>query len=72
MIITYSLNTSLDSFVLAVNPNDSGAILEDDGILLSIVFDGNKKQSYLLLLDAWTFRTVARLNRNNNIERRFQ
>ena len=35
---------------------------EDDGVLLSIVFDGNKKQSYLLFLDGITLKTIARSN----------
>ena len=38
---------------------DLDAKSEDDGILLSIVFDGNLKQSYLLLLDGVTLKTVA-------------
>ena len=29
-----------------------GGTSEDDGVLITIVFDGPKKQSYLLLLDA--------------------
>ena len=32
---------------------------EDDGILLSLVFDGEREKSYLLLLDARTFQPVA-------------
>ena len=38
----------------------SGAKDEDDGILSSIVFDGEREQSYLLLLDARTLTTLAR------------
>jgi len=33
---------------------------EDDGVLLTIVFDGEREQSYLLLLDARTLSPVAR------------
>lgn len=32
-----------------------GAEEEDDGVVVTIVFDGEKKQSYLLLLDGQTF-----------------
>jgi len=37
-----------------------GATKEDDGVVITIVFDGSKKQSYLLLLDGETFREMAR------------
>ena len=33
---------------------------EDDGVILSIVLDGVKKQSFLLVLDAKTFQEIAR------------
>jgi len=33
---------------------------EDDGILLSIMFDGEVEKSYFLILDAVTFKTIAR------------
>ena len=31
---------------------------EDDGVLVTIVFDGTKEQSYLLLMDAETFKPI--------------
>ena len=39
-------------------PNPNGN-LEDDGVLLSIVLDGRRKMSYLLILDATTMKTLA-------------
>ena len=35
-----------------------GAVEEDDGVVVTIVFDGVKKQSYLLLLDGKTFSEI--------------
>merc|ERR1711915_937849 len=35
-----------------------GGKSEDDGVLITIVFDGPKKQSYLLLLDAKSFTPI--------------
>ena len=32
---------------------------EDDGVIMTIAFDGEKKQSYLLLLDGFSLETVA-------------
>jgi len=40
---------------------------EDDGLLLTIVFDGEKEQSYLLLLDASTMNEVNRAYLPHNI-----
>merc|ERR1712203_250140 len=37
-----------------------GAEAEDDGVLVTVVFDGEKKRSYLLLLDGQTFTEVNR------------
>ena len=37
-----------------------GADTEDDGLLLTVVFDGEQKRSYLLLLDGETFTEVNR------------
>jgi len=37
-----------------------GATTEDDGVLLTLMFDGEKSASYLLLLDAKTLKTIAR------------
>jgi carotenoid cleavage dioxygenase-like enzyme len=41
-------------------PNPSGAT-EDDGVLLSVVLDGKAKKSYLLTLDAKTFKEISRV-----------
>ena len=38
-------------------PNPSGKA-EDDGVLITIGFDGEHEKSYLLLLDATTFRPM--------------
>merc|ERR1712172_239081 len=37
-----------------------GAVEEDDGILMTVVFDGEQRRSYLLLLDGKTFTEVDR------------
>jgi torulene dioxygenase len=37
---------------------------EDDGVLLSVVLDGHKGTSYLLVLDARTMKEVARAEMN--------
>ena len=40
-------------------PNPAGTE-EDDGVLVTIVFDGKREQSYLLLLDGKTFTEINR------------
>jgi len=40
---------------------------EDDGVLVTIVFDGPRQQSYLLLLDAATFTPINRAYLPHNI-----
>ena len=42
--------------LFAARPN---ATSEDDGVLMSVVFDGTSKRSYMLVLDARTFKPVA-------------
>jgi carotenoid cleavage dioxygenase-like enzyme len=37
-----------------------GSTTEDDGLLITIVLDGNKKTSYLLLLDPKTMKTITK------------
>jgi len=37
-----------------------GAVEEDDGVLMTVVFDGEQRRSYLLLLDGKTFTEVDR------------
>ena len=36
-----------------------GAVAEDDGVLLSVMLDGARQTSYLLVLNATTMRTMA-------------
>ena len=40
-------------------PNPTG-IEEDDGVLVTIVFDGEREQSYVLVLDGQTFTEINR------------
>ena len=40
---------------------------EDDGVLVTIVFDGTKEQSYLLLLDAKTLQPINKAYLPHNI-----
>ena len=44
-----------------------GAEEEDDGLLLTVVFDGELRQSYLLLLDGRTFTEVDRAYLPHNV-----
>jgi len=44
-----------------------GATDEEDGVVLSLVFDGEAEQSYLLLLDAVSFTPLARAYLPHNI-----
>lgn len=41
-------------------PNPNGNADEDDGVLLSVVLDGLKSRSYLLVLDAKTMKEIGR------------
>jgi len=54
--------TSEMSFI--ANPE---AKTEDDGVLVTIVFDGEKEQSYLLILDALTFTIIDKAYLPHNI-----
>ena len=38
-----------------------GGAAEDDGVVLSVVFDNRSRASFLLVLDAASFAEVARL-----------
>ena len=52
-------------FLLPIeNPNSTA---EDDGVLVTIVFDGKKEQSYLLLLDASSFTEIDKAYLPHNI-----
>ena len=44
-----------------------GGAEEDDGVLVTIVFDGEKEKSYLLLLDAQSFQPLDRAYLPHNI-----
>ena len=44
-----------------------GSTAEDDGTLITIVFDGHKEQSYLLLIDANTFKPINKAYLPHNI-----
>ena len=44
-----------------------GGKTEDDGILITIGFDGPKEQSYLLLMDAKTFTPINKAYLPHNI-----
>jgi beta,beta-carotene 9',10'-dioxygenase len=44
-----------------------GAADEDDGVILSVVLDANKAASFLLILDASTFRELARAEVSHHI-----
>ena len=39
---------------------DPEGTAEDDGVLVTLVFDGHREQSYLLLLDAKSFKEIDR------------
>lgn len=58
--------TSIARVIHAQSPSepiflpDPGGIEEDDGVLLSVVLDGTKGKSYLLVLDARNFDEVGR------------
>ena len=44
-----------------------GGTSEDDGVLITIGFDGSKEQSYLLLLDAKSFTPINHAYLPHNI-----
>jgi carotenoid cleavage dioxygenase-like enzyme len=44
-----------------------GGTAEDDGVILSVVLDGNAERSFLLMLDAGTFEEVARAEAPHHI-----
>jgi len=53
---TWSRNSHYSGEVFFVPRPDAEA--EDDGIVIAIIFDGEKEQSYLLLLDGQTFEEI--------------
>lgn len=50
--------------VFVSKPNSA---IEDEGVLLSLVLDTNKKHSFLLILDALSFEELARINLPHHI-----
>ena len=44
-----------------------GAADEDDGVILSVVLDAKKASSFLLILDASSFRELARAEVSHHI-----
>ena len=52
----YKTNHYPSEAIFVAAPN---AVSEDDGVLLSVVFDGKREESYLLVLDANTMETRA-------------
>ena len=47
-------------------PNPDGKA-EDDGVLITIVFDGEKEQSYFLVMDAKSFEPINKAYLPHNI-----
>merc|ERR1719334_1845556 len=53
----YTPNHYHGEMYLIANPDNKS---EDDGVLITVVYDGPKEQSYLLVLDAVTFEELNR------------
>ena len=47
--------------------HSGGGLAEDDGVLITVGFDGAREQSYLLLLDARTFVPINTADLPHNI-----
>ena len=62
--VRYIENQYASEMYFIANPDGSG---EDDGVLVSVHFDGPKEQSYLLVLDAKTFEEIDRSYLPHNI-----
>ena len=62
VIYTENHYTSEMFFIASPEPKS-----EDDGVLVSITFDGEKEQSYLVLIDAITFSVIDRAYLPHNI-----
>jgi len=62
VIYTENHYTSEMFFIASPQPKS-----EDDGVLVSITFDGEKEQSYLVLIDALTFSVIDRAWLPHNI-----
>ena len=55
--VIYQENHYVSEMTFIANPKGSK---EDDGVLITFVFDGPKEQSYLLVLDGQTFEEIDR------------
>ena len=62
--VRYVENQYASEMYFIANPDGSS---EDDGVLVSVHFDGPKEQSYLLVLDAKTFEEIDRSYLPHNI-----
>merc|ERR1719458_699675 len=62
--VRYIENQYASEMYFIANPEGS---TEDDGVLVSVHFDGPKEQSYLLVLDAKTFEEIDRSYLPHNI-----
>ena len=64
-MVFYIENHYTSEMYFIANPADGSD--EDDGILVTIVFDGMREQSYLLVLDAQSFTTIDKAYLPHNI-----
>ena len=54
--IWYKENHYLSEIWFHQSPNST---VEDDGVLMTLAFDGERKQSYMMIIDALTLETIA-------------
>ena len=62
--VIYTENHYASEMFFIANPE---AKSEDDGVLVSITFDGEKEQSYFVVIDAITFTEIDRAYLPHNI-----
>ena len=62
--VLYTENHYASEMSFIANPE---AKSEDDGVLVSIIFDGELEKSYLLLIDALSFTEINRAYLPHNI-----
>ena len=62
--VIYIENHYTSEMFFIANPEGTA---EDDGVLVSVVFDGPKEQSYFLVMDAATFTEIDRSYLPHNI-----
>ena len=63
-IVVYTENHYTTEMFFIANPEGTA---EDDGVLVTNVFDGEREQSYLMLLDAKTFAIIDKAYLPQNI-----